>query len=164
MKTYVLISLFLVFAIASCRSNKELNKVSESVSQAESVVSATTKDSTATATNSRDSTSDITTEKQYIRTTWYRPDGTIQKVQESGWSTRHEQLAVRDTGSSAVSVKDVHVDSTRTVESKKRETENLKSTTDSRPIQGNEWAIIAIIVCITVSVLAGIILYKLTRK
>lgn len=147
MKFYAFILVYLLFAFVACRSNKDLHKVSESVSEMQSSASTQSKDSTVTTTNTRDSTSNITTEKQYIRTTWYRPDGTIRKIQEQGRATERTELAVHDSGSSAVSVAEQKVDSTKKVNRKKLETEQLKAFTDSRPIQGSEWiAVIAVII------------------
>lgn len=139
MKFYAFISLCLLFAFVACRSNKYLHKVSESVSETQSSASIYSKDSTSTTTSTRDSISNITSEKQYLRTTWYRPDGTIRKIQESGREAERTSVAVHDTGSSAVSVTEQKVDSTKKVNLKKLETEQLKSFSDSRPVQGNEW-------------------------
>lgn len=141
-----ILAYFLIIPVA-CRSNKDLHKVSESVTETQSSASTQSKDSTVTTTNTRDSTSNITTEKQYIRTTWYRPDGTIRKIQEEGREVERTELAVHDTGSSAVSVAEQKTDSTKKVNRKKLETEQLKAFTDSRPIQGSEWiAVMAVII------------------
>jgi hypothetical protein len=48
-------------------------------------------------------------------------------------------VAVSDTGSSDVHVSENKIDSTRKETRKKLETQQLKSFTDSRPVQGNEW-------------------------
>lgn len=162
MKSYAFISVCLLFALIACRSNKDLNKVSESVSETQSSASIHSKDSTATTTSTRDSMSNITAEKQYIRTTWYRPDGTISAVQDSWWDSRREELAVHDTGSSAVSVAEQKVDSTKKVNRKKLETEQLKAFTDSRPIQGAEW--IAVIAVIIVAICLMVIYYLPKKK
>lgn len=143
MKFYAFISVCLLFAFVACRSNKDLHKVSESVSEMQSSASTHSKDSTATTTSTRDSISNITSEKQYLRTTWYRPDGTIRKIQEEGREVERTELAVHDTGSSTVSVTEQKVDSTAKVNQKKLETQQLKSFTDSRPVQGNEWGWLA---------------------
>lgn len=143
MKFYAFISVCLLFAFVACRSNKDFNKVSESVSEAQSNASIHSKDSTASQTHRRDSTSDITAERQYLRTTWYRPDGTIRKIQESGREAERARVAVSDTGSSDVHVNENKIDSTRKETRKKLETQQLKSFTDSRPVQGNEWAWLA---------------------
>lgn len=157
MKFYAFISVCLLSALIACRSNKDLNKVSESVSETQSSTSIHSKDSTAKTTSTRDSTSNITSKKQYIRTTWYRPDGTIRKIQEEGWATERTELAVHDTGSSSVSVAEQKVDSARKVNLKKLETEQLKAFTDSRPIQGAEW--IAVIAVIIVAICLMVIYY-----
>lgn len=162
MKSHALLSLCLLLALTACRSNKDLHKVSESVSEAQSSASTHSKDSTATATSTRDSTSNITSEKQYIRTTWYRPDGTIRKIQEEGRATERTELAVHDTGSSSVSVAEQKVDSTKKVNRKTLETEQLKAFTDSRPIQGAEW--IAVIAVIIVAICLMIIYYLPKKK
>ena len=164
MKFYAFILVCLLFALTACRSNKDLHKVSESVSEAQSSASTHSKDSTATATSTRDSTSNITSEKQYIRTTWYRPDGTIRKIQEEGRATERTELAVHDTGSSSVYVAEQKVDSTKKVNRKKLETEQLKTFTDSRPIQGgSEW--FGVIAGISVFLIfCGIIAYLIYRK
>lgn len=166
MRFYVFISVCLLFALIACRSNKDLNKVSESVSEKQSSVSIHSKDSTATTNNTRDSTSNITAEKQYIRTTWYRPDGTISAVQDSWWDSRREELAVHDTGSSAVSVTEQKADSTSKENRKELETEQLKAFTDSRPVQGGkEWFGVILGVSLPlILVIAVIIIYIKKRK
>ncbi|MBK5720154.1 hypothetical protein JGH11_04635 [Dysgonomonas sp. Marseille-P4677] len=161
MKIHVLISFIILFTLIACRSNKNLNKVSEFESQTESIVSSQSKDSTGITTNTRDSISNTTTEKQYIRTTWYRPDGTIQKIQEEGRDTRQEGLAVRHTGSSAISLTEQKADSTQKTTVKENETEQLQSTTDSRLIQGSDWLWIGIFV--SIALFCTFILIKIKR-
>ncbi len=162
MRLYAFIFICLLFAFAACRSNKDLQKVSESALDVQGSASAHSKDSTATTTSTRDSMSNISSEKQYIRTTWYRPDGTIRKIQEEGREVERTELAVHDIGSSAVSVAEQKVDSTKKVNRKTLETEQLKAFTDSRPIQGAEW--IAVIAVIIVAICLMIIYYLPKKK
>ncbi|GAB6121000.1 hypothetical protein [Dysgonomonas termitidis] len=137
MKYAVLILLSIVFTF--CRSNRNLDSFVQTDTESASTASSVQKDSAASQTHRRDSTSDIASERQYIRTTWYRPDGTIRKVQESGRESERTSMAVSDTGSSAVHVSENKADSTRKIKLKKLETQQLKEFTDSRPVQGSEW-------------------------
>jgi hypothetical protein len=139
MKLYAFISVCLVFAFIACRSNKDLHKISEVDSEIQSGASTHSKDSTATTTSTRDSISDIASERQYIRTTWYRPDGTIRKIQEEGRETERARVAVSDTGSSDVSVSENKIDSTAVTKAQSKEVVHEDTDTDSRPVQGNEW-------------------------
>jgi cobalamin biosynthesis Mg chelatase CobN len=135
----IIILAYLLIVFASCRSNRDFNSTTETHTESASTVSSIQKDSAASQAHRRDSTSDITSEKQYLRTTWYRPDGTIRKIQESGREAERARVAVHDTGSSDVHVSEAKVDSTRKINMKKLEAQQLKSFTDSRPVQGNEW-------------------------
>lgn len=137
MKYVILILLSGLFVF--CRSNRNLDSTVETHIESASTASSVQKDSTAAQTHHRDSTSDIAAERQYLRTTWYRPDGSIRKVQESGREAMRNSVAVRDTGSSAVHVSGNRTDSTWTLNRKILETQRLKEFTDSRPIQGSEW-------------------------
>lgn len=163
MKLHAFISICFLFALIACRSNKDMHKVSESASETETKASIQSKDSTVTTTNTRGRTSNITTEKQYIRTTWYRPDGTISAVQDSWWDSQRDELATHEIGSSSVSVAKQKADSTKKVNQKKLETEQLNAFTDSRPIQGSEWFGVIIGISV-VLILVAIILYTIYRK
>ena len=164
MKYHVLIFLFAVSALASCRSNKEIHKISESEIESQSTVSTQRKDSTGSSTNQRDSISNIITENQYIRTTWYRPDGTIQAIQDSWREARHEELAVHDSGSSSVSVNEEKTDSTTRTKMKTFEKADLKSFSDSRPVQGVEWLWIVLPIVAGALVLVLLLYLKYRKK
>jgi hypothetical protein len=137
MKYAFLILLPIIFGF--CRSNRDFNSSVQTETESASATSSVQKDSMSSQTYRRDSTSDIAAERQYIRTTWYRPDGTICKVQEAGREAERTRVAVSDTGSSSVHVSENKADSTSKVNLKKQETQQLNEFTDSRPVQGSEW-------------------------
>ena len=130
---------YLLIVCASCRSNRNLDSSVETHTEGASTVSSIQKDSTASQTHRRDSTSDITAERQYLRTTWYRPDGTIRKIQESGREAERARVAVSDTGSSDAHVSEAKADSTAAISTQAKEAIHEDTNTDSRPVQGNEW-------------------------
>ncbi|MBF0649173.1 hypothetical protein IR083_10105 [Dysgonomonas sp. GY75] len=126
-------------AFASCRSNRDFNSTAETHTEGASTASSVQKDSTSAQAHRRDSTSDISSEKQYLRTTWYRPDGTIRKIQESGREAERARVAVHDTGSSDVHVSEAKVDSTAAISTQAKEIIHEDVNNDSRPVQGSEW-------------------------
>lgn len=157
MKYAVLILLSIVFVF--CRSNRNLDRSVETHTEGASTVSSIQKDSAASQAHRRDSTSDITAERQYLRTIWYRPDGTIRKIQESGRETERARVAVSDTGSSDVHVSENKIDSTAVTKAQSKEVVHEDTDTDSRPVQGNEWGWLAG-AFVLVIVIFGYIEYK----
>ncbi|MDR1716315.1 MAG: hypothetical protein LBS20_10760 [Prevotella sp.] len=157
---YLLIS---SLAFASCRSNRNLDSSVETHTEGASTASSAQKDSTASQAHRRDSTSDITSEKQYLRTTWYRPDGSIRKVQESGRKAERTCVAVHDTGSSAVHVSENKADSTVVTKVQTKEVVHEDTSSDSRPVQGSEWGWIAGVFVVVV-VVFGYIAYRKRKK
>lgn len=162
MKYAILFLLPIVFVF--CRSNRDFKGSVQTHTENAATASSVQKDSTASQAHRRDSTSDIKSEKQYLRTTWYRPDGTIRKIQEAGHKAKQSHVAVSDTGSSAVHVSENKTDSTRKINLKKLETEELRSFTDSRPIQGVEWIWVILAVVIVTGIICSIIIYKIRLK
>jgi hypothetical protein len=160
MKYAILILLSVVFVF--CRSNRNLDSAVQTDTESASTASSVQKDSTSSQAHRRDSTSDITSEKQYLRTTWYRPDGTIRKVQESGREAERNSVAVHDTGSSDVHVNENKADSTAATKVQTKEVVHEDTDTDSRPVQGSEWGWFAGAFVLAV-VVFGYIEYKKSR-
>lgn len=162
MNRYAFIFIFSLYVLTACRSNRTVDGTMETRSDAETSLSKQTHDSIASQTIRRDSTTKITTEKQYIRTTWYRPDGTIQKIQEERRGARQDELAISHTGSSDVSVKETQSDSISKTKEQTREAEHEDNTTDTRPVQGIEWFWIAIAISLVAGI--GLIAFFIYKK
>lgn len=164
MKTYVYTILLLLLIASACRSNRSLDKVSQTLSQTESNVSVLAKDSAASQTNKRDSVSNITTEQQFIRTVSFRPDGTIQSIQEEWRGSRRDELAVSDTGSSDVHLSETQKDSTVVNSTQAKEIKHEESKDDTRPVQGEEWFWIMLPICIIVILALIFLAYRYRDK
>ncbi|MDR1883730.1 MAG: hypothetical protein LBR26_13240 [Prevotella sp.] len=143
MKFYVVIFAFFLSAVFSCHSSKNRNSSFEVLSESASNVLSTRKDSASSYVFRCDSMADITAERQYIRTIWYRPDGSIQAVQDNWRGADRTGVAVSHTGSSDVSVAEQTTDSASVTGTQTKETVSEDSKTDYRLVQGTEWLWVA---------------------
>jgi len=151
-----------IISYTCCRSSLAYNRNLASESSGNVELSSVSSSASTSQTHSHNSTSDITSEKQYLRTTWYRPDGTIRKIQEEGRKAERTCVAVHDTGSSAVHVSENKTDSTAATRAQTKEVVHEDTSSDSRPVQGSEWGWIAGVFALVV-VVFGYMKYKKSR-
>ncbi len=154
MKYYVtIISVFLfILCLVGCRANRSVDRSLRENIESDGTLSSFRTDSTSQETRRNDSVRSIKNEVRYIRTTGYRPDGTIEFVQEEWMKSGSTELAVSVSESSNIHVSKQETDSTYKIKIKKLETEQLKTFVDTRPVQGIDWLWIIIAVLIVVFV------------
>lgn len=142
MKYYVIV--FFILCFLACRSNRNIDRTIQEGSKTETSKSIDRKDSSTVDTEYQESRTKVSNEVRFIRTTAYRPDGTIRSIQEECRGSGSTELVDGRGRSSENTVTEIKNDSTAVTESKKDLKEKIQSSSDSRPIQGVEWFYIAL--------------------
>lgn len=158
----VCISVFMLLCLDACNSKRNVVRNTSGQSYTERIeTSSDTSRTEETVIDSSKTTIDETVE-EYIKTTEYDSTGIVRRVSEE-WrhrernnvSTLHRQEQYVFVNESEKEV--VTIDST-TVQTQ----ETIKTTTDSRPVQGIEWIWIVLSVALVLIVVGYIIYNKLT--
>lgn len=157
-------TIFIILCLVGCRANRNVNRSVQEGSQTESAQSVSRKDSSTVVREFEDTSSRITNEVRYIRTTGYRSDGTIQFVQDEWRGSGSVELASGSGRTSEVSISEQHTNNTHKTITNKLETEQLKSFVDTRLIQGIEWLWVILAVVIVAGIICSIIIYKIRLK
>lgn len=129
----------LLFIAFGCRNSRLERSTLSNVTDEQTTSTTTRADSTRIETSETDSVSTTTETDEFIRTTSYRDDGTIQAVQEHWRRSGSVQLAKSSGRSSTVRVTDTNVKVERRTLQKVDLNQLKKAKTDSRLIQGADW-------------------------
>lgn len=134
------------FFLLGCRSTRDSNRFTSIDTDVRKESQFAQKDSTVTEQSHRDSTATLSTTSEFLRTTTFRNDGTIHSLQEYWRNTGSTELSVSSGRQTNVSVTQQHASSTIDENKKEIVKEEIKTTTDTRPIQGFEWFWIVVVI------------------
>lgn len=163
MKHYGILILLLV-VLGACRSNRHSDSSYVNQQSSTETGAIVRKDSTRSEREGKNTVGTITNEVREIETTYYRPDGTIQKIQRERRNTGSSELSVSDTRSSDVSVT---TDSIYREKHQASETTDIRATTsvvDNRPVQGSEWLYVAGVIGVILVIVIIILIRKFRKK
>lgn len=163
MKTYGIFILLLVVCSA-CRSNKHSDRAYVNQQSAEETHTVVRKDSTRSEREGKNTVGTTTNDIREVETTYYRPDGTIQKIQRERRKSGSTQLSVSDTRSSDVSVTTDSTHRKKQEASKTTENKTTVSVVDNRPVQGSEWLYVAGVTGVILIIVIIILIRKFTKK
>lgn len=160
MKYGLYILLLIVFV--ACRSNRTMDRTTESKSVAEETYTASQVDSARITAEQRDSASTVTNVSLYAKTTFFGDSGRISAVREEWWNAESSGVAVRSGRTSEIYVTDRKETSHKKMEQNTFDTIKEAVKTDSRLIQGVEW--LYVISGIAVFLVLAFFLFKKFRK
>ena len=154
--------ILLLAVFVACRSNRTMDRTTESKSVAEETDTITQVDSTRITAEQRDSTSTVTNVSLYAKTTFFGDSGRISAVREEWWEAGSTGVAVRSGRTSEVHVTDRKEASHKKMEQNSFDTIKEAEKIDSRMIQGVEW--LYVISGIAVFLALAFFLFKKFKK
>lgn len=143
--------------LAGCNAQKRMSRNAEEQARTER-----TETKTADSRVKEESQTDISTQtneqdRTYVRITEYDSTGYVRRIQEEWRDIGRSQLSVLDQSRHHISIDGMTAVTLERDNSRSVVTENVKTSSDSRLVQGIEWLWVILGVIITVTIIGYII-------